>query len=220
MIFGVFTVIITAIIVYAFWREGPLTSFAMCVNILLAGVLAFNFFEPIADELESVFSESFAQGTEDALSLMLIFLPLLMLFRWITNSIAPSHMEYPPVLYRGGAVVAGVLAGYLLSGFLMCVMLTLPMPRDMLMYEPYEPGKSGPLRKVMPPDLVWLAMLQRLSGAGLSTGEDPQTGMPVRFDQHATYELRYGRYRRYITEPDKSGGEREVILPFRGELQP
>src|SRR6266496_4449542 len=100
MVLGLFTVIIMGVVAYAYWREGPLTAFAMCVNVVVAGVLAFNFFEPIADLLESVFEESFAAGTEDALAMMLIFLPVLALLRFVTNSIASTHTEYPPVLYR------------------------------------------------------------------------------------------------------------------------
>ena len=55
MLLGFLTVIIMAIVAYAFWREGPLTAFASCVNVLLAGLLAFNFWEPIADAFDSSF---------------------------------------------------------------------------------------------------------------------------------------------------------------------
>ena len=208
MVLGLFTVLIMGIVAYALWREGPLTAFAMCVNVIVAGLLAFNFWEPIADQLESVFEGSFAEGTEDGLALMLIFLPVLALLRWVTNSIASTHMEYPPILYRAGAVVFGLLTGYLLSGFLVCVLQTLPLQQNFLTFEVAEPGKSHPLRRLMPPDLVWLAMMHRVSddkrlGAGLS--EKP-------FDENCNFELRYLRYRRF----DESGNP----LQWRGELQP
>jgi hypothetical protein len=205
MLLGVFTVLIMGIVAYAFWREGPLTAFAACVNVLLAGVVAFNFWEPIADALDPALSDSFAEGIEDALALMLIFLPVLMLLRWITNSLASTHMEYPSALYRGGAVVGGLLAGYLAAGFLTCVIQTLPLPREFLLFEPYEPGKSSPARKVLPADLVWLSMMHRLSAAGLSGGDD-------RFDNRANFELRYARYRRY----DEKTGKAEQ---WHGEME-
>jgi hypothetical protein len=210
MLLGLLTVLIMAVVTYAFWREGPLNAFAMCVNVILAGVLAFNFWEPIADLLEPAFSDMFAKGTEDGLAMMLVFLPALMLFRWLTNSLAPTHMEFPPILYRGGAVVCGLVTGYLLAGFLVCVLQTLPLPTDFLGFGHYKPGDSPTLRKVLPPDLVWLAMMHRLSGAGLSGGED-------RFDSHSNYELRYGRYRRFVLD-EKTGEEK--TLPYRGELDP
>jgi uncharacterized membrane protein required for colicin V production len=204
MVLGLFTVIIMGVVAYAFWREGPLTAFAMCVNVVLAGLLAFNFFEPIADLLDSSFEDTFADGTQDALAMMLIFLPVLALLRFITNSIANTHMEYPPILYRGGAVVFGLVTGYLVSGFLVCVLQTLPLQQNFLSFEVDEPGKSHPLRKVLPPDVVWLAMMHRVS-------DDRRLGWEGQFDPNCNFELRYLRYRRF----DESG----TPLKWRGELQ-
>jgi hypothetical protein len=210
MVLGLLTILMMGGVAYAFWREGPLTAFVMCVNVLLAGVLAFNFWEPIADQLDPAFADNFMKGTEDAIALMLIFLPSLMLLRLVTNSIARSHPEYPPALYRGGAVAFGLVTGYLLAGFLVCVLQTLPLPRDFMGFEPYRPGESAGLRKALPPDLVWLAMMHRLSGAGLSGGDE-------RFDRNANFELRYARYRRFTID-DKTN--QEVRLPYHGELEP
>jgi hypothetical protein len=198
-------------VTYAFWRDGPLTAFAMCVNILMAGVLAFNFYEPIADLLEPAFSgTSPTKGIEDGIAMMLVFLPSLMLLRWLTNSLARTHMEYPPVLYRGGAVLCGLVAGYLLSGFLLCVIQTLPLQRDFMGFEAYRPGESPVLRKFMPPDLVWLAMMHRLSGAGLSGGDE-------QFDSRCNFELRYARYRRTVFDEKTS---EDKALPYHGEMEP
>jgi hypothetical protein len=210
MVLGLLTLLVMAVVTYAFWREGPLTAFAMCINVLLAGVLAFNFWEPIADLLDPAFNGSVLKGTEDALVLMLVFLPALMFLRWLTNSLAPTHMEFPPILYRGGPVLCGLVTGYLLSGFLVCVIQTLPLQTDFLGFERYKPGDSPTLRKVLPPDVVWLAMMHRLSGAALSGGDD-------RFDSHSNFELRYSRYRRFTLD-EKTGEEK--TLPYRGELEP
>jgi hypothetical protein len=190
MLLGLFTIAVMGVVAYAYWREGPLTAFAMCVNVIVAGALAFNFYAPIADLLEPIFDGSFAEGTEDALALMVVFLPVLAVLRLLTNAIAPSHMEYPPVLYRGGAVAFGLLAGYLLSGFLICVLQTLPLQQNFLTFEIEEPGTTHPFRKVFPPDLVWLTMMHRAS-------EDRRLGWDEPFDKYCNFELRYIRYRRF-----------------------
>jgi hypothetical protein len=204
MVLGIFTVLIMGIVAYAYWREGPLTAFAMCVNVVIAGLLAFNFWEPIADHLDPVFAGTFAEGIEDALAIMLIFLPVLMLLRLITNTIANTHMEYPPILYRGGAVLFALMTGYLVSGFLVCVLQTLPVQQSFLTFELDEGGKAGPLRRVMPPDMVWLAMLHKVTEEKRLGGEQ--------FDRNCSFELRYYRYRR----TDDNGKS----LPYRGELEP
>ncbi len=206
---GLFTIVLMGIVTYAFWREGLMTAFAMCVNVLLAGVLAFNFWEPIADLLDPAFNDTIAVGIEDGLAMMLVFLPSLMLLRWATNSLASTQLEYPPILYRGGSVVCGLLTGYLLSGFLICVIQTLPLQRDFLGFEPYKPGESPTLRKILPPDTVWLATMHRLSGASLSTGDE-------RFDSHCNFELRYSRFHRSFI--DEKGEQK--VLPSSGEMDP
>lgn len=195
MVLGLLTLAIMAISAYAFWREGPLTAFAMTCNVLAAGLVTYNFFEPVADLLEPSFQGTALAGTEDAIAMMVVFCPVLMLLRWATNTLASTHMEYPPALYRGGAVLFGLVTGYFVAGFLVCLLMTLPIQRDFLGYEPYLPRSSSPLRRFFPPDLVWLAAMHRLSGGVLTAGED-EGGRKHLFDPNGNFVWRYGRYRR------------------------
>jgi hypothetical protein len=56
----------------------------------------------------------------------------------------------------------------------------------------------------MPPDMVWLAMLHKVTEEKRLGGEQ--------FDRNCSFELRYYRYRR----TDDNGKS----LPYRGELEP
>lgn len=206
MLIGFLTVVMMGVVGYAFWREGPLTALAMCCNTILSGIIAFNFWEPIASAIASPLSKSFLAGTEDALVLMALFCGSLALLRWLTNTLASTDMLYPTVLYRGGALVFGLATGYFAAGFLVCALQTLPWEQEFLTFETYEPGRSSPLRRVMPPDLVWLASMHRLSGGGLERERDR------RFDKNGNFELRYLRYRRV----DDKG----VAMPARTDLVP
>jgi hypothetical protein len=196
MILGLLTVAIMLAIAYAFWREGPLTAFAMFCNTLIAGIIAFNFWEPIADLLDPVFQETVLEGTEDALALMIPFLLILMGLRLATNSLASTHMEYPALMYRGGAVFFGLVTGYFLAGILVCAMQTLPIQRNFLSFEQYKPGETAAGRKLIPPDFVWLSMMSHLSGKSLNAGDKP-------FDARGNFEMRYARNRR-VDESGKS----------------
>jgi len=53
MLLTVLTILVTLAVGYAYMREGLFTAFCMCCNVLIAGLLAFNFFEPLAELLES-----------------------------------------------------------------------------------------------------------------------------------------------------------------------
>ncbi len=204
MVLGLLTILIMLVIAYAFWREGPLTAFAMFCNTLIAGIIAFNFWEPIADLIDPAFQDSVFEGTEDALALMIPFLLILMGLRLATNSLASTHMEYPALLYRGGAVFFGLLTGYFLSAILVCALQTLPIQQNFLSFDRYKPGETPAARKFLPPDLVWLSMMNRLSGKSLSGGDEA-------FDATGSFELRYARHHR-VDESGKS-------TPYHGEFE-
>ncbi len=73
MLLGFLTVLIMAGVTYAFWREGLLTALTMTVNVVLSGLVAFAFFEPLAGVLGPMFAGSFLAGYEDALCLIFLF---------------------------------------------------------------------------------------------------------------------------------------------------
>src|SRR5207248_2388237 len=129
-----------------------LTAIAMLVNVMLAGLATFNFFEPLAKELEDLFRNTFLDGLEDAVAMMLIFCPLLGGLRVITNNLAINELELPPIPQQAGCVVVSLATGYLVAGFLCVMMQTLPWGENFLGFE-YEVRQGEPgTRKVMPPD--------------------------------------------------------------------
>lgn len=191
MLLGFFTVLIVLLAAYAFWRQGVLAAFAMVVNILLAGLIAFNFFEPIATELEPMLAGSILLGYEDSFCLVVLFALSLAILRWASNALIHTVVEYHPVLQQGGAALFGALAGYLTAGFLVCVAQTLPMNEHFLHFEtrldPQAPGAK--LRHILPPDRVWLALMHRGSRDTFSWDDNV-------FDPDGSFELRYAHERR------------------------
>lgn len=195
MLLVLFTLIVMAAGAYAFWRQGVLPAFAMFVNILLAGLVAFNFFEPIAEQLDSMFTDSFLHGYEDSLSLIVLFCLTLLFLRWASNELIHTIIQYNPVLQQGGAVLFGVLAGYLVAGFLVCVAQTMPFDEHFLHFEARIEARSasGKLRRILPPDRVWLALMHRASKESFDWDENT-------FDPDASFELRYAHERRIAGE--------------------
>ncbi|MHB1425090.1 MAG: CvpA family protein [Gemmataceae bacterium] len=189
---GVFTVLIMLMVAYAFWNQGVLPAFALVVNVLLSGLIAFNFFEPFAEQLDPIFSDSFLHGYEDGLSLVLLFSITLAVLRGAANALIHAVIDFHPVLQQGGAVLFGFLAGYLVAGFLLCVAQTLPFHEHFMKFEaridPRSP--SAKIRRVFPPDHVWLAMMHRASTEPLAWDEETS------FDKDASFELRYADRRR------------------------
>jgi hypothetical protein len=185
------TFAIVGIVVYAYWREGLMTAFAMLCNVLLAGLVAFQFFEPIATELEPMLDGSFLAGYEDALCLTVLFSLTLGGLRLATNTLAGTEIDYHPLLRQIGTVVSALLMGYLVAGFLICVAQTLPWQQNFLGFQAQVERGEPRGRRLVPPDRVWLALMHRAGLGPFSRSESPT------FDADGSFELRYFRLRRY-----------------------
>jgi uncharacterized membrane protein required for colicin V production len=209
------TILMILIVVYSLWGEGVVTAFTMAVNIFLAGLLAFNFFEPVADYLEPMVRDTFLEGYEDFLVLLIVFCTVLGVLRLISNSIVNTQIDQYPMLQQVGTLFFAALAGYLLAGFEVCMLQTLPWDEKFMSFEAkLEPeSKSQPGRHFLPPDRVWLALMNRAGRMTFSETpeETPGSDTPVypTFDQNGTFEIRYARHRRYSdTRPDP--------MPYQG----
>lgn len=196
-----FTILIMLIVAGMFAIEGIFGACVMFFNVFFAGLVAFNFFEPLASGLEGMIPpEAKAHGYEDALCLIFLFWVTLGVLRLLTNLLATTEVTFHPIAQRAGGAVIGLAAGYLVSGFLVVAFQTLPLPDSFLGYEPrVEDG-----RRYFPPDRVWLATMHRAGAVPFSRTADT-------FDSDGTFTLRYARYRRY---PEDRG----EALPYRGEL--
>src|SRR5437879_5673018 len=138
------------LVAYAYSREGLFTACTMAINVLLAGLIAFNFWEPLAALLDPMLAGSLLQGYEDAFCLMVLFSVSLGLLRTITNNLASSRVHFEGWVQTAGGTVFGLLTGYLVSGFLLCMLQTLPWHENFMFFEAkYESGPEHLLRHVM-----------------------------------------------------------------------
>jgi hypothetical protein len=212
-----FTILLMLAVAYAYFRQGLLHSCAMCANVFLAGLIAFGFWEPIADGIEEVFDGTFLLGYEDALSLMALFCFSLLLLRLATSSLCPSALGYPPAVNLGGAVLFGLGTGYLFSGFFLCVLQTLPWHENFMGYDPASRAGKGVFSRIMPPDRAWLAAMRTAGNRPFAfrtdpavKGDAPYEQRSITFDKYATFAPRYARYRRY--------NDYRNPYPYQGEL--
>jgi hypothetical protein len=197
---------------YAYLVEGIFTAFLMCCNVTASGLVAFNFWEPVANQMESMFRGTFLQGYEDALSLVLLFTATLGALRVITNNLTNTRIEFDERVQGIGGAIFGMATGYLTAGFLACVLQTMPFQLNFMGFDARYDSQQGSMRRVLPSDRVWLAMMHYAGARPFSTGEYEPT-----FDQSGTFELRYARYRRFTDDggPRAYGGELEQEMRAR-----
>ncbi len=208
------SIVVVIAVASAHAREGLFSAATMLVNVVLAGVLTFNFWEPLADELDVLFKGGFLAGYEDTFVLTVLFTLLLILLRVVGNKLLPKQVLFHGYLQQFGGGLIGLLTGYLVAGFLVCVLQTLPWHEHFLGFRPRADDEGG-LRRLLPPDRVWLAVM-RYAGAHAFTWKEhnPDAASPydrhLTFDGAGTFELRFLRYRRY--------GEQREPLHYQGEF--
>jgi hypothetical protein len=193
-----FTIIVILIVAYCHYREGLFTAACMCVNVVLAGLIAFNFWEPLAGAVESVVDRTFLQGYEDFVCLMFLFALSLGLLRALTHHFNSAEVVFQPALNQLGAAAMALITGYLLSGFLVCAMETLPWHQNFGGFEPYRENETG-IRRYLPPDRIWLSLMHRAGATCLSRGDESRT-----FDPEGAFESNYFRFRRYADAPPEA----------------
>lgn len=203
---------------YVGFREGLFTTACMFFNVILAGIAAFNFFEPAADGLEGLLRETFLVGYEDFFCILGIFALCLVLLRVATNNLANHVLDYPPYPQQFGGAGVGVLAGYCTAGIFLCSLQTMPWDVNFLGFMPREKTESS-LRGVFPPDRAWLSMMRYAGAHGLAWKEDRPQGETRfdrfrTFDRDASFEVRYLRYRRHMQNrpPMKYQGELDELI--------
>jgi hypothetical protein len=224
MLLTCLTLVIMLAVGYAYLREGVFTACTMFVNVLLAGLVAFNFWEPIADLLDPNFGDSFLHGYEDCICLVALFALTLGALRFCTNALGRTELQYPQWLRRGGGFLFGMGIGYLVSGFLLCVLQTLPWHENFMFFDPsIDASSARGMRRILPPDRVWLALMCRAGAYTFANDEDDSAlatadsseGSPAikkyrTFDKYGSFELRYARYRRT--------GDTRAPLEYLGEF--
>jgi len=211
MLLLILSIGIMVAVAYAYSAEGLFTAALMCINVFLAGLIAFNFWEPLASAIGGSLTDTWLAGYEDMFALIGLFALSLGALRTACNTIVNTQIVFPPGVQQLGGIVFGLLTGYLFSGFFLCAIQTLPWHENFLGFDPnFQSAGSGSLRQYLPADRVWLALMYRAGAFAFNRGvEDLRFANSssyydqfYTFDKYGSFELRYARYRRYGTNRD------------------
>jgi hypothetical protein len=98
VVFGFFILLMT----YVLSSEGLWGAALMFFNILFGGLIAFNFYEPLAKLIDST---GIGWGFSDTLSMLSIFCLAVMLLRMTTETLAPAMVRFPAPVYHAGRLL-------------------------------------------------------------------------------------------------------------------
>src|SRR3954447_23454745 len=121
---------------YALSSEGAWGAILMFFDVMFAGLIAFNFYEPLAALLAE--KASGMAGWADMLCLFGIFMVSVVILRIITDMIAPAMIRLPTPVYHIGRLLFGFGTAAMTTGILLCVLYTAPVHRRVLHALDYE----------------------------------------------------------------------------------
>lgn len=132
----------------AMWATyGFFSAFLHLVIVVVSGVIAFAFWEPIAYMLLSK-SPAYAWGV----GLLAPFVVTMIIARVLMDKYCKMNLKFPRLADQIGGSACGGVAGLLSIGMLMLGMGFMPVPPDLMGYQPYrmanntvEPNDEGGL---------------------------------------------------------------------------
>ena len=163
---------VTALLVLqGLWR-----SLLAFFNVLAAASIATAWFAPLATLLDR-YLPSYTYLL-DFLSAWLLFCVVLAILRAATDFLAPTRIEFPPLVDRIGAGIPAFLAGWIVMAFTAATLHTAPVPRDFV-----QPTPEARMFLGLAPDRKWLSWVRNASKSGPFSR--------AAFDPDADFILRY-----------------------------
>lgn len=179
------------------YGEGMWSNAINLINIVTAGLLAVNFFEPLARWLDE-WQPSFTY-VWDFLSLWALFGVFMLIFRLLTDSISRVKVRFLKIADRIGSGVLSSLIGWVMVCFVLMTMHTAPMSRT-FMFDGFNPGEKM-LFGMAAPDRQWLGFVQQTSKGVFSRMNERPFDPGSRFIN--TYETRRSIIEKHIENTNK-----------------
>ncbi|WP_437192965.1 CvpA family protein [Planctomicrobium sp. SH527] len=168
--------LVMALVVWLVATDGPTGAGITFVALIISGLIAINFFEPLSNTLSTaVLLPPEWQVRWDIISFWSILSLTLFLLRMLGEQLIPTYAEMIGPIYQGSKWAFGVLTAYTFIGLVYFSLHIAPLPREFLGFTAESHNLFG-----MAPDRQWLGFAQYASENSLSrTRAD---GRPVIFD--------------------------------------
>lgn len=158
MLFDFLLLLIFAAVTWAVSAGGLWDAALMVFNVTFAGLIAMNFWEPLADWLEKSLPPALA-GYVDVVVVLVLFTVALFTIRAAIEYVSPAAIRFPGPLYSIGRWFFGAWAAAVVVGFLAAVWQMAPLSETFMGYNPNKGALFG-----IGADRYWLAFTQRTSG--------------------------------------------------------
>ena len=140
-------------VTYCVAGEGAWGAAINAICVILGGLIAMNFFEPICDNLLG--SSYYWQMRLDLIVLVGLFAAAVGGLRAGADYLSPTYIGVQRMVHEGARWGCGALAGYVTMAFLLTALHTAPLDREFLGFKAERGNFFG-----MAPDRQWLGFTQ------------------------------------------------------------
>jgi hypothetical protein len=183
------------------FNEGLRSAVVLLMNVLLAGIIAMNFFEPLADWFESMMP-SFTYFW-DFIALWLCFAIAIALLRLLTGMLSKHRVRFKKPVDTACGLIFAASIGWVMMLFTLFSFHLAPLSRNFMNFQ-----EKPDTRMVLglAPDRTWMSLMRTVSSGSLSRGSDgAHTFYPDKDngnDGNLEFILKYGHRRKnYEKEP-------------------
>lgn len=149
----VLLLIILAAVTYTVAGEGAWGAAVTCISVILAGLIAMNFFEPICNSLLG--SDYYWQARLDLVVLVGLFAAAVAGIRAGADYLSPTYIGVHRMLHEGARWGCGLLTGYITMAFLLTALHTAALDREFIGFKAERANFFG-----LSPDRQWLGFTQ------------------------------------------------------------
>lgn len=162
---------VLAVVTWCVASDGAWSAGLTFLSVLFAGLLAMNFFEPLANWMEGTFSSTPEwQMRWDYIALVGLFTALVFGLRFATEYIVPTYIQVPRPVHEAGRWICALGTGYVTMAFLLAALHTAPLPREFVGFKPERRNFFS----AAAPDRQWLGFTQYVSEKSLGRGDYPR----------------------------------------------
>ncbi len=145
---------VVGLLTFLVGQDGPWSAILTFFSVVFGGLLAMNFFEPLAVMLGR--QSPWMDTRADIISLLGLFCVFVTLIRLGLDYVAPTNIELPDLAYKIGQWGFGFATAYVTMAIIVTSLHTAPLPRKFLGFAPERKNFVG----VTSPDIQWLGFTQ------------------------------------------------------------
>lgn len=184
MYLGILILVIFVACFASLMNSGLWSNTLTLINLIMAGLLATSYFEPLADIFEKM--EPSYTYVWDFFSIWLIFIVAMIVLRTITDFLSKIKVRFFLPVDKVGGLLMACWASWIMVCFTTATLHTAPLARNFL-YDAFQPKPNSRMFFGLGPDQVWLGWVHRESSGPLS-----QLGGATPFDPRGEFILKYG----------------------------